>query len=195
MNSNYLCAPMTETPLEATFTRELLPHADALYGFNANLCQNRMDAHDLTQETLMKAWRSIESYQSGTNAKAWLFTIAKNQFINDYRKRKRRPVQLDMEDITRVQDNSSSNVTKSDLSEEMFQDSFNDEIYNALQTLTHDARAVILLDLEDFSYEEMAEMLEIQLGTVRSRLSRARKKLAIALQDYGSSQGYRIDIF
>ncbi len=181
---------MTPNPFEATFNKELLQHADALYGFNVNLCQNRQDAHDLTQETMLKAWRSIESYESGTNAKAWLFTIAKNLYINEYRKRKRQPIKVDIEDIARVQDSNSSSVFKSDLSEEMFQDSFNDEVYNALQTLSDDAKAVILLDLEDFSYEEMAEMLEIKLGTIRSRLSRARKKLAEALYDYGVSRGY-----
>ena len=193
MNTNYICAPMSRNQYESIFLAELRPLANALYGFCFNLCKNQEDTNDLVQETMLKAWRNIEKYESGTNAKAWLFTIAKHLFINEYRKGKRQPIKVNIEDIARVQDTSSSGaMMRSDLHDEVFQDSFDDEVYLAFQKISVNAREIMLLDLEDFSYEEMAKILKIEVGTVRSRLSRSRATLAKLLSKYGDSLGYKI---
>ena len=104
MSDELLTNPQTDTPNRTPprelFEREFLPHADALYNFGYHLTMDEDDANDLVQDTFMKAWRFIKSYQEGTNAKAWLFKILKNTFINEYRRKKLRPAEVDYEALT-----------------------------------------------------------------------------------------------
>lgn len=176
----------------AVFENELLPQIDALYNFAFHLCYNEDDANDLVQETYLKAYRFVDKYIQGTNAKAWLFKILKNAFINQYRKKSKRPTQVDYEEIASYHDTEdASYVDFFDLREEIFQGMMGDEVTNAINALPLDFRTVILLcDIEGFTYEEIAKIVNIPIGTVRSRLHRARNMLKEQLIDYAQKMGY-----
>lgn len=175
------------------FEREFMPHADALFTFAYHLTYNDEDANDLVQDTLFKSFKYAEKYHEGTNAKAWLFKILKNAFINEYRKKAKRPTQVDYEELINFHDEEDSQYSSySDLREEMFKGMMGDEVTNAINDLPVDFRTVILLsDLEGFTYEEIASIIDIPIGTVRSRLHRARNMLKEQLKKYAESLGYK----
>ena len=174
------------------FTEEFFPQIEALNNFAYHLTYNQSDAEDLVQETFLKAYRFIDKYDEGTNAKAWLFRILKNAFINEYRKKSKAPQAVDIDQANLLKDEDEKAFKGfNDLREEMFQNMMGDEITNAINTLQEDFRTVILLcDVEDFTYEEIATILEIPIGTVRSRLHRARNLLREKLRKYASTKGY-----
>ncbi|MEM9888327.1 MAG: sigma-70 family RNA polymerase sigma factor [Bacteroidota bacterium] len=183
----------TRTRQLRIFDEEFLPVINALYNFAYHLSQNEEDANDLVQETYMKAFKAIDSYHEGTNAKAWLFRILKNNFINNYRRKSIRPTQVEYEEIANFHDEEDTQYSSySDLRLEMFQHMMGDEITNAINSLPVDFRIVILLcDIEGFTYEEISKIVDIPIGTVRSRLHRARKLLKEKLADYAKSMGFQ----
>ncbi len=178
---------------EEVFNNEFLPHINSMYNFGYRLTLDRDDAKDLVQDTYFKAFRFIESFQKGTNAKAWLFRILKNSFINDYRKKTKEPTKVDYQEVESYY--NSEDVDRQitpDLRVDALKDMIGDEISNALNALDVDFRTVIILcDLEGFKYEEMAKILDIPIGTVRSRLHRARQLLKEKLSHYAKSMGYK----
>jgi RNA polymerase sigma factor (sigma-70 family) len=178
--------------LEDIFEKEFLPHADALANFAYYLTQNESESDDLWQDTMMKAYRAGESYQEGTNAKAWLFRIMKNTFINEYKRKKRRGYQTDFEEIAAFHDEEDSPLTSyTDLRSELFSNMMGDEMMTAINELPIDSRTILILCyVEEFQYEELAAIFDIPIGTVRSRLSRARSLLKEKLKDYGKNLGY-----
>ncbi len=178
---------------ERLFEAELTPHLDAVYGFARHLTNDAERAEDLAQETFMKAWRFLEGYTPGTNAKAWLFRICKNVFINDYRSNVRKPHTVDFEDFV-VYHNESEQVAPSylNLREDLAEQEMGDEVVSAIDSLPAVFREVLLLDLDDFSYEEIAKLVEVPIGTVRSRLHRARNLMADKLREYASDFGYGV---
>ncbi|MEN9449091.1 MAG: polymerase sigma factor RpoE [Bacteroidota bacterium] len=178
---------------EKLFEEQLLPHADALFNFAYHLTYNEEDANDLVQETFLKAFRFINSFDSGTNAKAWLFKILKNGFINEYRRKKKEPNKVDYEDIIAYQDaDEEKGGVAFDLREDIFDGMMGDEITVALDKLPVDFKTIILLcDIEEFSYEEIAKILDIPIGTVRSRLHRARNALKESLKEYAEKMGFK----
>ena len=178
------------------FEIEFYPLMDSLYNFAYRLTFNEDDAKDLVQETYLKAYRFINHYQKGTNAKAWLFRILKNSFINNYRKESKEPDKVDYEEIKKVNnsDEGGSQVYNNtfDLRAEMFQNLLGDEISNALNSLPVDFRVIILLaDVEEFTYEEISKIIDIPIGTVRSRLHRARLLLKDKIKDYAATLGFK----
>jgi len=183
---------VTELQKNRIFEEEFMPQIDALYNFAYHLTYNEADADDLVQDTYMKAYRFIEKYDIGTNAKAWLFKILKNAFINQYRKKSKQPTKVDYEEIVSYHDEEDTNYSSYlDLREEIFQGMMGDEVTNAINMLPMDFRTVILLcDIEGFTYEEISKIIDIPLGTVRSRLYRARNLLKEKLKDYAKSMGY-----
>jgi RNA polymerase sigma factor (sigma-70 family) len=193
-------AIMSDNPLQnysekekyQIFDAEFMPHIDSMYNFAYRLTMDEDEAKDLVQDTYLKAFRFISSFQRGTNAKAWLFRILKNSFINDYRKKSKEPAKLDYQEVETFynSDEADSDLTI-DLRVETVQDMIGDEIANALNSLAVDFKAVIILcDIEGFTYEEMAKILDIPIGTVRSRLHRARNLLKEKLKEYAQSMGY-----
>ncbi|MEZ4986012.1 MAG: sigma-70 family RNA polymerase sigma factor [Saprospiraceae bacterium] len=173
--------------------REFLPEMDALYGFAYHLTYDEMIAEDLVSDTLEKAIKNIGGYQQGTNARAWLFTIMRNHFINDYRKKQRGPNRVDFEDVAfALPDKDLPNIpAMMDWTDETLKEIVGDEVSAAMDRLHPDFRTVIILsDLLDFKYEEIAETMNIPVGTVRSRLYRARTTLASELKDYAEFNGY-----
>lgn len=178
---------------EEVFETEFLPHIDSMYNFAYRLTFDEDDAKDLVQDTYLKAYRFIQSFGRGTNAKAWLFRILKNSFINDFRKKSKQPAKVDYQEVESYY--NSEDIDKSittDLRVDTVQDMIGDEISNALNSLDVDFRTVIILcDLEGFKYDEMAKILDIPIGTVRSRLHRARNLLKEKLNDYAKKMGYK----
>ena len=175
------------------FEDEFYPHADALYNFAYNLTYNENDASDLVQETYLKACKFIDKYLEGTNAKAWLFKILKNAFINQYRKKAKGPVRVDLEDVSGLNEgeDQSNLATHVDLRQEIYEKMIGDEVTVAVNRLPVDFRTVLLLcDIEGFTYEEISKILDIPIGTVRSRLHRARNLLKVTLSKYAKTKGY-----
>lgn len=184
---------MAKTKSQQIFEKELFPHMEALKTFAYHLTYNEEDADDLVQETYLKAHKFIENYDAGTNAKAWLFKILKNAYINDYRKKVRRPTKVDLDDLISIRDGENPNShTFHDLRQVIFDNTMGDEVTMAMNSLPIEFRTVILLcDIENFSYDEIAKILELPIGTVRSRLFRARNMLKEKLKQYAINMGYK----
>lgn len=182
----------TEQEKTRVFDLEFMPHIDSMYNFAYRLTYDEDDSKDLVQDTYLKAYRFINSFQQGTNAKAWLFRILKNSFINEFRKKSKEPSKVDYQDVEGYynSERTEQSIT-TDLRVDTIKNMMGDEISNALNSLDVDFRTVIILcDLEGFTYEEMAKILDIPIGTVRSRLHRARNLLKDKLQAYAKTMGY-----
>jgi RNA polymerase sigma-70 factor (ECF subfamily) len=158
------------------------------------MTRNPADAEDLVQETYLKAYRAFPGFQEGTYLKAWLYKILTNTFINSYRAKRRRPEETDIEDVEDLylyRRLSGSDSDSSRSAEEDFLERFtDDEVKGAIESLPEAFRiAVILADVEGFSYKEIAEITEVPIGTVMSRLHRGRRALQKALAEYGVERG------
>jgi RNA polymerase sigma-70 factor (ECF subfamily) len=166
----------------------------SLRAFAVSLCGDKDRADDLVQETLFKAWNHLESFKEGTNLKAWLFKILKNTFINNYRKKKLEPRSVDFAEIEDSFERivrRDNNDQPADPEAEYFTGVLDDDVRKALESLPYDYRMVVILaDLEDFSYKEIADILDCPVGTVMSRLYRGRKLLEKTLLKYARQHGY-----
>jgi RNA polymerase sigma-70 factor (ECF subfamily) len=171
-----------------------MPFVDSLYNTAYRMTRNAEDAEDLVQEAYLKAYKYYEKFQEGTNFKAWLFKILKNTFINNYRKKQLQPPQSDFAEIedafeSRVSEEAGRQIKSPE--EVLLEDVLDEDVQRALNDLPPDYRmAVILADLEGFSYKEIAEILEVPVGTVMSRLYRGRKQLEEAMLVYAKDHGY-----
>ena len=185
--------PQSPPPVDekrAGFEREALVHLDALYRVALRLTGNPSDADDLVQETMLKAYRAWHQYQPGTNAKGWLLTILRHAFINEYRRRTRHPETVDLDAIEpfAVLDDERQD---DDPQGQFFDQIVDDEVLRAIDALPEQFReAVVLSDVEGMSYEEVANILGVPIGTVKSRLFRGRKLLQAKLYEYAVSMGY-----
>src|SRR6056297_367151 len=177
---------------QSDFNEEIIPHLDALYNFGLRLTSDPNDAEDLVQDTIVKAYRFFSSYEKGTNAKAWLFRILKNSYINNYRRKSKKPQQVDYDEVATFYESIRAERTEtSDLEDTMYRELIDDDITNALDQIPEDFRTVVLLcDVEDFTYEEIANMLDVPIGTIRSRLHRGRNLLKAQLLEYAEDRGY-----
>lgn len=179
---------------QRVFEQEFLPELGALYGFAYHLTRNEAEAEDLVQDTIERAIKAIDSYRQGTNAKAWLFKIMRNHYINNYRKAARRPNTVGYEDVAAIIPDEVSKNNIPDLvdwTDKTLLDMVGDELSVAMDRLPATFRDVIILsDLQEFKYDEIAEILSIPIGTVRSRLFRARNLLAKDLHDYAVKNGF-----
>lgn len=184
-----------EVQKQEDFQEEIIPHLDAMYNFGLRLTSDPNDAEDLVQDTIVKAFRFFSSYEKGTNAKAWLFRILKNSYINKYRKESKQPSQVDYDEVSSFYETIRADRTNtSDLEDRMFRELIDDDISNALEQLPEDFRTVVLLcDVEGFTYEEIANMLDVPIGTIRSRLHRGRNLLKAELVEYAEDRGYQPD--
>lgn len=178
--------------LHKEFEKEAIPHTDILYNYALRMTGNADDAHDLLQETFLKAYRFWDKYEKGTNVRAWLFRIMKNTYINLYRKAVKEPDTVDYNDIQNFyniirEDSTDSN----DLQEKLFGHLLDDDVTKALESLPEEFRTVVILcDIEGLTYEEIAEFVECPVGTVRSRLHRGRKLLYANLFEYAKRRGF-----
>ncbi len=174
------------------FRQEALPHMDALYNHALSLTRDEASADDLVQETYLKAWRFWDSYTPGTSCKAWLFRILMNTYINQYRRKTRRPQEVDFADVEGHSESKIEDTVKGlDADQrDVFEGLFSDEVKDALDGLPEYFRQVVMLaDVEEMTYQEIAEVLDVPIGTVRSRLSRARGLLQDRLTEYARDRG------
>lgn len=175
------------------FRAEVMPHVQTLFGAALRLTRSATDAEDLVQETYLKAFRSFEQFEVGTNCKAWLFRILTNTFINKYRRKVKEREILDAEMRTKAIFASveighrASDLTPENIMVDRF---LSDEVLKALQKVPIDFRVVVILsDIYSFSYKEIADMVCIPIGTVMSRLFRGRRLLQEQLFDYALKEG------
>ena len=180
---------------QATFADQAMQHMPSLYTAALRMTRNPADAEDLVQETYLKAYRAFGSFQEGTNLKAWLYKILTNTFINSYRARKRRPEETDVDDVEELYlyrrlggpEAAVAGRSAEDQVLDLFTD---DEVKAALEALPEQSRlAVLLADVEGFSYKEIADIMEVPIGTVMSRLHRGRRALQKALVEFGRERG------
>jgi RNA polymerase sigma-70 factor, ECF subfamily len=180
---------------QATFAEQAMEYAPQLYSAALRMTRNRADAEDLVQETYLKGYRSFHTFTQGTNLRAWLFRILTNTYINAYRSRQRRPDETDLGEIEdlylyrrlgTLQDSALGRSAEESLMEALP----DDEVKQALEDLPDNFRLpVILADVDGFSYKEIAEILDIPIGTVMSRLHRGRKAMQKALYEYARARG------
>jgi RNA polymerase sigma-70 factor, ECF subfamily len=179
----------------ATFAEDAMQYAPQLYSAALRMTRNQADAEDLLQETYLRAYRGYGGFTEGTNLRAWLFRILTNTYINIYRARQRRPAEADLADVEDLYlyrrlgslDAMLANRSAEDQLFDLFTD---DEVKQALEDLPENFRLPVLLaDVEGFSYKEIAEILDIPIGTVMSRLHRGRKAMQRALFDFATARG------
>lgn len=179
--------------LEQRFTRDALPYLDQLYGAAMKMTRNPQDAQDLVQETFAKAFASFGTFAEGTNLKAWLYRIMTNSYINVYRKKQREPylgVVEDLEDWQLGGAESTTAMSSRSAEAEAIDRTPAGVVTDALAALPEDFRMVVYLaDVEGFSYQEIADIVERPIGTVMSRLHRGRARLRQSLGDYAREQG------
>ena len=181
--------PRSVDEKRASFEREALVHLDALHRVALRLTGQPADADDLVQETMLKAYRAWDQYEPGTNAKGWLLTILRHAFINEYRRRTRRPETVDVDAIEPFA--VFPEVQDEDPQGRFFERIVDDEVLRAIDELPEAFReTVVLSDVEGLSYQEVAQVLEVPIGTVKSRLFRARQMLQAKLYDYAVGMGY-----
>jgi RNA polymerase sigma-70 factor (ECF subfamily) len=176
------------------FEAAAMPFIDALYNTAYRMTRNSEDAEDLVQETYLKAYRYYDKFEEGTNFKAWLFKIMKNTFINNSRKRQQAPALSDFADIeesfeSQVSEDVARQIKNPE--EEFLENVLDEDVQRALDKLPPDYRMVVILaDLEGFSYKEIADILEVPVGTVMSRLYRGRRLLEAAMLEFAREHGY-----
>jgi RNA polymerase sigma-70 factor, ECF subfamily len=180
---------------QARFAEAAMQYMPSLYSAAMRMTRNSADAEDLVQETYLKAYRAYARFEEGTNLKAWLYKILTNTYINSYRMRQRRPEETDIDDVEELYlyrrlgglEAARSGQSAEEAVLEHFTD---DEVKAAIESLPENFRlAVLLADVEGFSYKEIAEITEVPVGTVMSRLHRGRRALQKALASYGLERG------
>src|SRR5690242_7540340 len=191
-------APDTTTPdgPSEDFEEGVLAQLDSLYRTALRLTNNPQDAEDLVQETMLKAFRFSDSYQRGTNLRAWLFRILNTSAINRYRKQASHPMTTSLPEgeefylYNRIRDLSGQELNMG-AEEEVLSKYLDEDVYKALSDLPPNFRMpIILADIEGLSYKEIAEALQIPIGTVMSRISRGRRQLQRSLWEYAKERGY-----
>ena len=180
---------------QARFTELAMEHMSSLYTAALRMTRNPADAEDLVQETYLKAYRGYGGFQEGTNLKAWLYRILTNTFINTYRAKKRRPEETDIDDVEnlylyrRLGGLEGARASRS-AEDELLDVLTETEVRDAVESLPEQFRlAVLLADVEGFSYKEIAEILDIPIGTVMSRLHRGRRALQKRLYEFAAGRG------
>lgn len=176
------------------FEETALPHIDSLFNFALKLTGDAEEAEDLVQETYLRAYKFFNKYKKDTYIKAWLFSILRNTFINIYRKKKKKLERVDFHGVEQFIEQvieKGSPLLQSDISDVLLKDILDDEVKASLDALPEEFMdAVLLSDVEGFSYQEIADILKCPAGTVMSRLHRGRKILYKNLAEYAKKRGY-----
>jgi RNA polymerase sigma-70 factor (ECF subfamily) len=185
-------APPDDPALKERFERQVLPLLPNLYSAALRMTRNPADAEDLVQETYLRAYRGFSGFEEGTNLRAWMYRILTNTFINSYRKKQREPVTVQEDDLDEwyLYDKLGENGVEPSAEAEVIRSMPDEDVQRALEALPEGFRlAVLLADVEGFSYKEIAEILGIPIGTVMSRLHRGRRALEKALWERVRERG------
>ena len=182
---------------QANFEADAMQYAPQLYSAALRMTRNPADAEDVVQETFLKAYRGYHTFQEGTNLKAWLYRILTNAYINRYRKKTRRPQEVELGELEdlylfkRLNETGSTGGASRSAEEEVLEQFGDSDIREAVEALPEHFRLPVLLaDVEGFSYKEIAEILDVPIGTVMSRLHRGRKQLQKRLFDFAQEHGF-----
>jgi len=179
--------------LKAEFGRVALPQLSHLYTSAFYLTKDKTEAEDLVQETYLRAFRFFDKFETGTNVRAWLLSILRNLFINRYRQKTREPQVVEYEKLDEAYGSmveQGENMGRGNPEHHFASQMMDDEVEAALKGLPEEFRtAIVLVDIEELSYQETAQMMECPVGTVRSRVSRGRRMLQVALRDYALQRG------
>jgi RNA polymerase sigma-70 factor, ECF subfamily len=178
----------------ARFSDMAMEYMPSLYTAALRMTRNRADAEDLVQETYLKAYRAFDTFSEGTNLRAWLYRILTNTYINSYRAKRRRPEISDVEDVEDLylyhRLSPTSDGSRRSAEEEVLDGFTDDEVKGAIEALPDAFRiAVLLADVEGFSYKEIAEITDVPIGTVMSRIHRGRRALQKTLHDFAEARG------
>ncbi len=198
MATSLISATVSLVADQDKFAEQAGEYMDALYGAALRMTRNTADAEDLLQETFLKAYRGFGTFQEGTNLKAWLYRILTNTFINRYRAKQRRPDESGLDDIEdlylyRRIGALEGGTTGKSAEEEVLERFTDTDVKEAIESLPEQFRiAVLLSDVEGFSYKEISDIVGVPLGTVMSRLHRGRKALQKALVEVGMRRGLGI---
>jgi RNA polymerase sigma-70 factor (ECF subfamily) len=178
---------------QATFEEDAMQYAPQLYSAALRMTRNPADAEDIVQETFLKAFRAYDTFEAGTNLKAWLYRILTNTYINKYRKDQRRPSEVELgelQDLYLYKRTGEQSGAAQSAEQDLLDVVVDEGIIEALESLPENFRMPVLLaDVEGFSYKEIAEILDIPIGTVMSRLHRGRKALQRKLWSVAEAQG------
>jgi RNA polymerase sigma-70 factor (ECF subfamily) len=180
---------------QAHFAEDTEQFMGSLYSAALRMTRNRADAEDLVQETYLKAYRAYASFREGTNLKAWLYRILTNTFINSYRAKHRQPDETELEEVEdfylfRRLGGLEAAAAGRSAEDEVLESFTDDEVKQAVESLPENFRITVLLaDVEGFSYKEIAEITDVPIGTVMSRLHRGRRALQKALHEFGKEHG------
>lgn len=184
----------TDNSTRREFEELAIPHLDSLYSGAMRMTRNPAEAEDLVQETMLLAFRHFDQYKRGTNIRAWLFRILTNTFINSYRKKSREPERVDLpevEDFYFLNEVSRNNQGSENPESQVLGKFVHEDIMAAIDKLPEEFRMVVILNaVEGFAYQEIADILGIPIGTVRSRLYRGRKLLQKLLYEQAREMGY-----
>ena len=182
--------------LRAEFERVALPQLSHLYTSAFYLSKDKAEAEDLVQETYIRALRFFDKFQPGTNCRAWLLSILRNLFINRYQQKKREAERVDWEKIDQVYESIVEQGEKAERADKdnpetlLISQLMDEEVEEALKKLPEEYRtAIVLVDIEELSYEEAAKVMDCAIGTIRSRVSRGRRMLQVALRGYALERG------
>jgi len=179
--------------LKAEFERVALPQLSHLYTSAVYLTKDKAEAEDLVQMTYLRAFRFFDKFATGTNIRAWLLSILRNLFINRYRQKRREPTTVDWEKIDEVYESmveQGENLGRGNPEQHFVSQMMDDEVEAALKGLPEEFRtAIVLVDIEELSYQKTAQVMECPVGTVRSRVSRGRRMLQVALRGYALQRG------
>ncbi len=174
--------------LRKEFEDTALQHMDALYSAALRMAKDKTEAEDLVQDTYLRAYRFFHKFEPGTSIKAWLFTILKNTFINNFKKQAKTPEHIDFDRLKLSEDEPTSS---DDPEEEVLYKFFGDELTRAMDALPEEFRLVISLsDMQGYSYKETAAIVDRPIGTVMSRLHRGSKLLRNSLREHAKDLGY-----
>ncbi len=179
--------------LKAEFERVALPQLSHLYTSAFYFTKDKTEAEDLVQETYLRALRFFHKFHPGTNCRAWLLSIMRNLFINRYQQKKREAETVDWEEIDQIYESMVGQGEKAERDNPealLISQLMDEEVEKALRELPEEYRtAIVLVDIEELSYEEAAKVMECAIGTIRSRVSRGRRLLQVALRDYALERG------